>query len=77
MWATSGRWDDAVRTSHRVVVLAQVWRAGTYTGSDVVLTGGTIRADESSAVRRHLTAQSSDVDLMPRTATDLLNPVDT
>ena len=36
-----------------------------------------MRVDGTSNVRRALSLTSSDVDLMPATSTDLLNPVDT
>ncbi|NUQ32320.1 MAG: DUF5047 domain-containing protein [Hamadaea sp.] len=77
MYAVSDRWESALRTSGTIVSRAEVWRAGAFTGTTLNLTGGTVRVDDSSKVRRSLSLSSSDVDLMPRTVDDLLRPTDT
>lgn len=87
MWPVSARWGDAVRQSRGLVVQAQVWRAGVYTGVDLDVDGGSVRVDETSKVRRSgrlsVTGSSDpglrleDGSLVPRDADDFLSPVDT
>lgn len=77
MYPVSARWDSAVRSSHEVVSHAEVWRNGVYTGLDLGITGGEVRLDESSKVRRTLSLTSADVDLMPDDLAATLSPVDT
>lgn len=74
MWPVSARWDAACRASRTMVVTAEVWSQGVPTGTTLTVTGGSIRVDEGSRVRRAGTLICSDVDLMPDTADDLLSP---
>ena len=77
MYAVSDRWDAAIRSSGTIVSRVEVWRAGVFTGKTLNITGGSVRVDDSSKVRRALTLTSSDVDLMPNDTSDLLRPTDT
>jgi hypothetical protein len=84
MYATSARWDDALRTSGLVVARCEVWRSGSPVldadGNVVTLDlapSSSVRVDESSNVRRVLTASMGRSDLMPSAAEDLLAPIDT
>ncbi len=73
-WPVSARWDAACRASRTMVVQAQVWSQGVYTGTDLDVEDGAIRIDEGSRVRRSGQLVSANVDLMPDTADDLLSP---
>jgi len=77
VYAVSDRWDAAIRSSGTIVSRVEVWRAGVFTGTTLNLTGGTVRVDDSSKVRRALTMTSPDVGLMPNDVADLLRPTDT
>lgn len=77
MYAVSDRWDAALRSSGVIVSRVEVWRDGVFTGRTLNVTGGSVRVDDSSKVRRRLTMSCSDVDLMPNDANDFLRPTDT
>src|SRR5690349_7138809 len=87
MYAVSDRWDAAVRSSYTPACRVEVWRNGVQVmttdalGRSVPLllsvTGGSVRVDDSSKVRRSLSLTSSDVGLMPNDASDVLNVADT
>lgn len=82
MWAVSDRWDAVWRAGGSVVTVAEVWRAGARQtlpdgSTSLQLTGGTVTVDESSKVRRTLTATVGNVDLDPVSAADLLSPFGT
>jgi hypothetical protein len=76
MYEVSDRFLQAVAASHEVVSRVEVWRDDVYV-QDLAVTGGTVTVDESSKVRRTLSLRSSDIDLDPRTAEDLLSPFGT
>lgn len=76
MYEVSDRFLAAVAASHEVVTRVEVWRDGAYV-RDLAVTGGTVTVDESSKVRRTLDLASSDIDLDPRVAEDLLAPFGT
>jgi hypothetical protein len=82
MYPVSADWDDAIRGARQKLARVEIRRTGAAT---VVLVAkdGTVRVDESSAVRRALTLTLADLSLpdgsslTPRTATDLLAPFGT
>jgi hypothetical protein len=76
LWEVSDRFLDGVATSHEVVTLVEVWRDGAYV-RDLPVTGGEVVVDEGSKVRRTLSISSSEIDLDPKTAEDLLAPFGT
>lgn len=57
-----------------MLVTADVWTQGAPTGVSLRVTGGSIRVDEGSRVRRAGTVVCADIDRMPDTADDLLSP---
>lgn len=77
MFPVSERFASAIRTSHEVVTVAEVWRSGAFTGRTLSILDGSVTLDESSKVRRALSLSSSDVDLMPDDLAATLTPVDT
>lgn len=72
MLAVSDRWDRAVLRSGLRTCRAQVYRGGVDQGVSLNVTGGSLRLDESSNVRRAGTIECADVALMPSEAADLL-----
>lgn len=76
-YPVSARWDKAIRQSHEVVSLVEVWRGGVNTGLTLGGIEGQVRLDETSKMRRALTMSAADVDLMPDDITDTLSPTST
>lgn len=76
MWEVSDRFLDGVASSHEVVTHVEVWRDGAFV-RDLPVTGGEVVVDEGSKVRRTLSISSSEIDLDPKTAEDLLAPFGT
>lgn len=76
MWDVSPRFLEGVATSHEVVTRVDVYRDGAFV-RDLPVTGGEVTVDEGSKVRRVLSISSSEVDLDPKTAEDLLSPFGT
>lgn len=78
MQPVSDRWDAAVRGAHQVTSTCEVWRAGVLQET-LTIANGSVRLDETSAVRRALTCSLADLyigtlPLTPRLASDLLAP---
>jgi len=82
MYPVSADWDPAIRGARQKLARVEVRRTGQATVT-LVAKDGTVRVDESSAVRRSLTLTLADLylpdgsSLTPRTATDLLAPFGT
>lgn len=82
MWDVSDRWDAVLRSSHRVVSRVEIWRSGVRVLLDgqpagMTVTGGSVRVDGTSKVRRALSLESADTTRMPTEAGGILSPVDT
>lgn len=82
MYPVSSDWDSSVRGARKTKCRVEVYRSGVYQ-TELVPLRGTLRADETSAVRRALTLYPRDLytssgdPLTPREADDLLAPFGT
>lgn len=83
MQAVSSDWDGAIRGAREKTCLVEVWGPGATSAVVLVAKAGSIRVDESSAVRRALNLSLADLyapdgtPLTPRKVSDLLAPFGT
>jgi hypothetical protein len=75
-WDTSEEWEKARRMGYTPTARAEVWLDGEHQ-TTLEVTGGTVTCDETSKVRRTLSLPTSNVELDPRDAADLLAPFGT
>lgn len=77
MWPVSARFEKALRLSHDVSTVVDVYRDGVLLAEKIPVSGGRIEIDEGSKVRRTISLTVADPDLAPDDAEDLLAPFGT